>query len=87
MRKEVRVYKPVRVSLTKEQVMNIFTSHDLNGDGKLSWKEVKAAFEYLGSRCASYRAEQALRHADTNDDGYIEKEEFKKLVDYTLQRG
>jgi Ca2+-binding EF-hand superfamily protein len=84
---EVRVYKPVRVSFTEEQLMNIFRSHDSNGDRKLSWKELKAAFGYLGSRWDSFRAVEALLHADTDHDGYIEKEELKKLVHYAQERG
>jgi Ca2+-binding EF-hand superfamily protein len=87
MRKNVTMFKPVSVSFTRDQLMNIFRSHDLDGDGKLSRKEVKAAFGYLGSRWDSYRALLALLHADSDHDGYVGEEELKKLVDYALKCG
>ncbi|KAK7858610.1 calcium-binding protein cml39 [Quercus suber] len=86
MGRKVTVYKPTSVLYTKDQLMNVFKSHDADGDGKLSREELKKAFKYLGSRWCSYRTEQALRCTDANDDGYIDEKELERLVDYTLER-
>lgn len=50
MGRKVTVYKPTSVLYTKDQLMNVFKSHDADGDGKLSREELKKAFKYLGSR-------------------------------------
>jgi Ca2+-binding EF-hand superfamily protein len=87
MGRKVLSFKRTTIPFTEEQLMNIFKSHDADGDGKLSQDEVKKAFKYLGSRWDAYRANQAIHLADADDDGYIEEEELKKLVQYALDCG
>ncbi|PON79302.1 Parvalbumin [Trema orientale] len=82
-------YKKVQVQWTKEQLMNAFKSHDKDGDGKLSMKELKQAFKDLGSAFGFYRAKKALFLADTDNNGYIDitDKELEDLVDYAYDCG
>lgn len=80
MGRKAMAFKRTSIPFTEQQLLNIFQSHDVDGDGKLSRDELKNAFKYLGSRWDAYRTDQALRQADANDDGYITEDELKKLV-------
>ncbi|KAG6585662.1 hypothetical protein SDJN03_18395, partial [Cucurbita argyrosperma subsp. sororia] len=81
-----KTYKRVLVPLTEEQLAGIFKSHDRDGDGKLTKEELKQAFNYLGSRFSSFRADEALRAADADGDGTINMAEMSKLIQYTKNR-
>lgn len=80
--------KDTRIALVREQVRNIFMKHDTDKDGKLTWDELIAAFNSLGSRWSHYRAWRALSHADINKDNCINVDgpEFNALIDYVLNR-
>ncbi|KAK1554880.1 hypothetical protein Q3G72_018657 [Acer saccharum] len=65
----------------------MFSRYDTNRDGKLSRKELKAAFNYLGASIPCWRAHRALKHADDNGDGYISEEEVDKLINYAVKCG
>ncbi|KAM5568023.1 hypothetical protein ABKV19_015875 [Rosa sericea] len=81
------VYKDPDVPYTEEQIINIFKNFDLNGDGKLSWDEVKAAFAKLGANLPDYRAWRGRMCADADKDGFVSLEtELKELVTYTLKQ-
>ncbi|KAM5558245.1 hypothetical protein ABKV19_020124 [Rosa sericea] len=70
----------------RQQIINIFKSFDKNGDGQLSWDEVKAAFAKLGAFFPDYRAWRGRNRADANKDGFISLEtELGELVNYTLE--
>ncbi|KAF5468277.1 hypothetical protein F2P56_012441 [Juglans regia] len=72
-----------KVPYTEEELTNVFKKHDINGDGKLSWLELIAAFEELGSRWPWFRAKDAFGHADQDKNGYVDiKMELKLLVAY-----
>ncbi|XVE94874.1 hypothetical protein REPUB_Repub02eG0047500 [Reevesia pubescens] len=68
-----------------DEIMKLFKRCDVNKDGKLSRKEVKAGFRRLQSRFPGYRAQRAFQIADKNGDGYISEAELDKLVTYALQ--
>ncbi|XP_023538265.1 probable calcium-binding protein CML15 [Cucurbita pepo subsp. pepo] len=78
-----KTYKRVLVPISEEQLLDIFKSHDQDGDGKLSKEELKQAFSYLGSRFSAFRAEEALRTVDDNHDGVVSMDEMNKLIQYT----
>ena len=64
----------------EEQLNKIFDRFDSNGDGHLSWEELKSAYNILGMSFPSLRALKALCVADENRDGYISQKEFIKLT-------
>ena len=76
----------LEVPLTRDEVTKIFKKHDKDNNGKLSWDEVKAAFVEFKSKWPWVRTEQAFRHADNNEDGFIDMQdqELEKLVRYAL---
>ncbi|KAG2666379.1 hypothetical protein I3843_15G054500 [Carya illinoinensis] len=75
-----------QISYTKEELTNVFKKNDINGDGKLSWLEMIAAFEELGSRWPWFRAKDGFAHADQGKNGYIDiKTELELLVDYAYK--
>ncbi|ONI33633.1 hypothetical protein PRUPE_1G437200 [Prunus persica] len=77
---------PNNVPYTEQQIMNVFKSHDKNGDAQLSKEELKEAFKELGSKCPPLRAWFAKNYADDNRDGFISiDKELSKLVKYVLK--
>ncbi|KAI8549900.1 hypothetical protein RHMOL_Rhmol06G0061000 [Rhododendron molle] len=78
------IWNPKSVNLRpkKEQLKDLLERYDKNGDGRLSWKELREAFRSSGLNFSGWRAWQALRHADENGDGYISEEEMGKLVKF-----
>ena len=64
----------------EEHLNKIFDRFDSNGDGHLSWEELKSAYYSLGMSFPGLRALKALCVADENRDGYISQEEFIKLT-------
>ncbi|XVF60078.1 hypothetical protein PTKIN_Ptkin08bG0014500 [Pterospermum kingtungense] len=72
---------------TKAEISSLLQRFDSNEDGDLSKEELRNIFKSLGSSCASLRARLALHSVDKNGDGYINKEERDKLINYVLKRG
>ncbi|OMO78957.1 Calcium-binding EF-hand [Corchorus capsularis] len=64
------------VPVNEDFVRDVFRYYDADKDGRLSKKELQNAFSTMGSRFPFLRALLALRHADSNGDGYISEEEF-----------
>lgn len=81
--------KDAKVLLTKDQLAKIFRRYDTNNDGQLSVDELMAAFEYLGSRCCSFRAFWGRINADINRDHKINltNDELTELVRYAHSCG
>ena len=79
--------KRVPIPYTTEQLRGMFWRYDTNRDGKLSRKELKEAFNCLGSSIPGFRAHRALNRADENGDGYISEEEVEELVSYAVKLG
>ncbi|XVF64040.1 hypothetical protein PTKIN_Ptkin09bG0135300 [Pterospermum kingtungense] len=79
--------KCMPVPLTKVQLKQILQMFDTDGDCRLSKKELKKAFCYIGSHYPDWRANRALHRADYNNDGYISEGEMDDLVEYVWQCG
>ncbi|KAB1220348.1 hypothetical protein CJ030_MR3G009808 [Morella rubra] len=73
------------VTYTRDDLVGVFNRHDKNKDGRLSISELKEAFEQIGSRWPLMRAFLELLHSDENHNGFIDKEEFGKLIDHVLK--
>ncbi|KAG0579001.1 hypothetical protein KC19_4G065200 [Ceratodon purpureus] len=56
-----------------------FKMFDLNGDGKISRKELGKVLWSLGERLSDADVDQMIRDADANGDGEIDFEEFINL--------
>ncbi|XAR61874.1 hypothetical protein NMG60_11016415 [Bertholletia excelsa] len=72
--------KSATLSLNEEQVKKILLSYAK--DGRLSRKELKLALKDYALHFSSWRAWQAIHHADANGDGFISDEEIDELVKY-----
>ncbi|KAI8016353.1 putative calcium-binding protein CML10 [Camellia lanceoleosa] len=70
--------------LNEEQLNGIFKKRDKNGDGRLSRKELKKAFEELGAWIPDWRALRGLCNADANGTRFISEEEMNSLLLYAL---
>lgn len=70
-----------------EKLKEFFRRHDTNGDGRLSWAELKNAFQRLGVPSPGWRAILALHRADENGDGCISEHELDTLLQYCLEHG
>ncbi|KAK2995616.1 hypothetical protein RJ640_020252 [Escallonia rubra] len=72
--------------MSDDQVKGLLMRYDTNGDGRLSRKELQAAFRKLGLRFSGWRARRALRHADADGDGHISEDEMKELIRYAASK-
>eukprot|EP00116_Pleurobrachia_bachei_P014004 sb/3474266/ len=53
---------------------------DKNGDGKISSVELRDVMVSLGEKLTDDEIDQMIREADTNNDGYVDYEEFVKMM-------
>lgn len=75
------IYSPNR------DLKHFLKKYDKNGDGRLDKEELKQDFKELGARLPEWRAYRALKHADTNGDGFITLDETNLLIEYILKNG
>ncbi|KAM6578843.1 hypothetical protein CsatB_030680 [Cannabis sativa] len=72
-----------------DQLTMAFKTFDTDNDRKLSKRELKEAFKYLGSHCSRFRGARALKYADQDNDGFVDlsNSELSKLVTYANNCG
>ncbi|XP_057986495.1 calmodulin-like protein 7 [Hevea brasiliensis] len=75
------------VLLNEAQVKGMLLRADSNGDGILSWQELKEGFKSLGAKVPRFRASMAFNIADENGDGCIDEKELEKVVKYASGLG
>lgn len=63
-----------------EDVENVFRTFDLDGDGKITAEELKAALAELGEDVTVEDAAERIGTGDTDHDGMISLEEFRALM-------
>ena len=66
---------------SEEALRLAFKVFDVNGDGKISFAELKQALGKLGEKNDDETVNQMLKEADLNGDGEIGFEEFKKMME------
>ncbi|CAK9312585.1 unnamed protein product [Citrullus colocynthis] len=74
--------KQSNVTLSREQIKEIFKYHDSDKDGFLNIQELTRAFGSLGSMIPFYKARYGMIYADADKDGLISETELDKLIDY-----
>lgn len=57
-----------------------FAKFDKNGDGQISRDELKEVMGGLGEKLTDAEIKDMMHDADTNQDGFIDFEEFKALM-------
>lgn len=80
----------IRVPVPKDaesDFNSVLRRYDGNNDGRLTRKELKAAFKEAGSSMPGWRAIRAMYQADKNRDGFIEAAEYPAVTKYAAKRG
>ncbi|KAK8930965.1 hypothetical protein KSP39_PZI016719 [Platanthera zijinensis] len=73
--------------MTPEKFREWIKSIDQNGDGRISWQELRDALRVLGMRCTRWKAWCALVHADLNHNNHIDGDlEVNELMKYAAKR-
>lgn len=65
---------------SNQLVTNLFNEMDRNGDGHLSYSELRAMLQSDAFDCAYEDVEEVLENMDENQDGYVDFEEMKRAI-------
>lgn len=57
-----------------------FELYDLDGNGRISAKELYSVMKNLGEKCSVQDCKKMIRKVDTDGDGCVNFEEFKKMM-------
>ena len=64
-----------------EELKKVFQALDVNGDGMLTYTEIKEGFEkYFGKRISEVKLNKIIEEMDSNSDGIISYEEFLRVA-------
>lgn len=64
----------------ENEIREAFNVYDKDGSGKISKDDLLATMRALGAQLSDQAAEQMIEEADSNGDGEIAFDEFKKLL-------
>ncbi|CAF0976506.1 unnamed protein product [Adineta ricciae] len=87
-REEFQVYKTILLAHEKcfhratfeEKLDSIFVLFDRNQDNYISRHEIRETMHNLGEHIDDDLLEEMMQTADTNHDGRISRDEFKRLL-------
>ncbi|KAK3578506.1 hypothetical protein CHS0354_007758 [Potamilus streckersoni] len=66
----------------EENLLDAFKSFDRDGNGLISREELKQALISLGDQPTDQQVADMMDEVDLNGDGYINYEEFLKIMDF-----
>ena len=69
-----------RESDTEEEIIQAFRVFDKDGNGTISANELRHIMSTLGEKLSDDEIEQMIQEADIDGDGYINYEEFVRLM-------
>jgi Ca2+-binding EF-hand superfamily protein len=61
-------------------LLQTFRRYDVSGDGRISRNELRAALEALGLPSGRFSTKLVMKVGDRSGDGYLDFNEFKKIV-------
>lgn len=70
-----------------EELKQVFTTFDKNGDGFLTKQEIQESLKMIGMKIDSKEVEEMVERLDSNGDGLIDHDEFCKLFETVSRNG
>ncbi|PKU85059.1 probable calcium-binding protein CML18 [Dendrobium catenatum] len=64
----------------EEDIKDAFDIYDMDGNGLISVKELHLVLKKLGERCSSHDCSQMIDSVDSDGDGCVNYDEFKKMM-------
>ncbi|CAM6045284.1 unnamed protein product [Sphagnum compactum] len=68
---------------SKEKILSAFQLFDTDGTGKISFMNLKRVSKNLGQILTDDELREMIEEADRNQDGFVDKEEFYKIMKKT----
>ncbi|CAM6053973.1 unnamed protein product [Sphagnum tenellum] len=68
---------------SKEKILSAFQLFDTDGTGKISFMNLKRVSKNLGQILTDDELHEMIEEADRNQDGFVDKEEFYKIMKKT----
>lgn len=68
------------LSCTQDSIKDAFELYDLDKDGLNSASELHSALNRLGDKCTMAECRKMISAVDTDGDGHVNFEEFKKMM-------
>ena len=75
----VKVYNSVYQGQSQDFAQHVFRTFDLDGDGKVDFREFILGLSFSGSSNLEKKLKWAFRVYDVNRDGYISNEEMRQI--------
>ncbi|BAU00204.1 hypothetical protein LR48_Vigan06g033600 [Vigna angularis] len=66
--------------IKEADIKNAFQLFDLNGDGKISAQELSQVLKRLGESCSLSACKKMVKGVDGNGDGFIDLNEFTRMM-------
>lgn len=64
----------------EQDLRDCFRAFDKNGDGRISFEELELAMKELGEEMSLEELQEMMKDGDSDKDGTIDFEEFKRLM-------
>ena len=63
----------------RDEIAEIFAFFDNNGNGKVSWTELKIVAQFLGEEMSDDELKEMFVKADLDDDGFVTVDDFMNI--------